>query len=145
MATVRAILEHKGRQAWTVEREATVIQAVLLMNDHKVGGLIVLDDGQIAGMFTERDLLRRVVGEQRDPARTNVADVMTAEVVCCHEETTLEEARGVMKNRRFRHLPVVDGNGQLIGLISIGDLNAQLQVEQERTILLLNEYMYGRV
>ena len=96
-------------------------------------------------MFTERDVLRRVVGERRDPAATTVADVMTVEVVCCTPETTIEEARGAMMNRRIRHLPVVDGDRRLHGLISIGDLNAWHLDTQEQTIHLLNEYLYGRV
>jgi CBS domain-containing protein len=145
MAQVREILERKGRQVWTVGRDATVLQAALLMNEHKIGALVVTDGGRIAGMFTERDVLRRIVGEQRDPARTAVADVMTTEVACCSLETALDEASGAMKNRRIRHLPVVDGDGGLLGLVSIGDLNAFHQASQEQTIFLLNEYLYGRV
>ena len=69
---------------------------------------------------------------------------MTAEVLCCTQETTVEEARGVMKNRRIRHLPVVDGGRRLQGLVSIGDLNAHEATSQEQTIYLLHEYLYGR-
>jgi len=145
MPQVLTILERKGRQVWTVGKEATVLDAANVMNHHKIGALVVTESGRIAGMFTERDVLRRVVGEQRDPARTLVAEVMTEEVVCCTPETLVEEARGSMKNRRIRHLPVVDGEGQLLGLISIGDLNAHHAGEQEQTIFLLNEYLYGRV
>ena len=145
MGRVRDILEKKGSQVWTVGPEATVLQAALLMNEHKVGAMVVTDAGRIAGMFSERDLLRRVVGEQRDPARTRVADVMSVEVVCCTPETALDEAGGAMKNRRIRHLPVVEDDGRLLGLISIGDLNAHRQADQEQTIFLLNEYLYGRV
>ena len=145
MSTVQAILEKKGRQVWTVGREATVLQAVLLMNDNKIGALVVIDGGRIDGMFTERDLLRRVVGEQRDPARTTVAEVMTQEVACCSVDTPLDEASSAMKNRRIRHLPVVDDEGRLLGMVSIGDLNAYQQADQEQTIFLLHEYMHGRV
>ena len=70
---------------------------------------------------------------------------MTMEVLCCTLETTLEEVRGVMKNRRIRHLPVVDGDHRLEGLVSIGDLNAHEATSQEQTIYLLHEYLYGRV
>jgi CBS domain-containing protein len=69
---------------------------------------------------------------------------MTAEVVCCRPETPIEEIRGSMKNRRIRHLPVVDDESHLLGLISIGDLNAQLAAIQEQTIHLLQEYVAGR-
>jgi CBS-domain-containing membrane protein len=70
--------------------------------------------------------------------------VMSAPVVCCSPETTVDEARGVMRDRRIRHLPVADADGRLLGLISIGDLNAQLQAAQEQTVFLLTEYIHGR-
>ena len=145
MATVREILANKGPQVWTVGKEATVLQAALLMNEHKIGALVVTEGGRVVGMFTERDVLRRVVGEQRDPSATPVAEVMTAEVLCCTPQTSIEEARNAMRERRVRHLPVADGEGRLLGLISIGDLNAFHQDGQEQTIFLLQEYMYGRV
>lgn len=144
MATVMAILATKGAQVLTIGPDATVLQAALLMNEHKVGALVVSAGDGIAGMFTERDVLRRVVGEQRDPTVTRVADVMTTEVACCTPETTLDEARGAMKNRRIRHLPVVEEGGRLCGLISIGDLNAHQITSQEHTIHLMHEYLYGR-
>jgi len=144
MATVREILGRKGAQVFTVGKGATVLEAALLMNEHKIGALVVIDDGQVAGMFTERDVLRRVVGERRDPTQTPVGEVMSAEVVCCTPETPIEEARGAMKNRRIRHIPVVDGARRLLGLISIGDLNAYEASDHEQTIYLLQEYLYGR-
>ncbi len=144
METVKGILAEKGGQVWTIGKDATVLQAALLMNEHKIGALVVQDQGQIAGMFTERDVLRRVVGEQRDPAHTCVGDVMTAEVVCCTPATTLDEVRSAMKNRRIRHLPAVDDEQRLVGIISIGDLNARREATQEQTIYLLHEYLYGR-
>jgi CBS domain-containing protein len=145
MGTVREILSRKGSQVWSVGKEATVLDAALLMNEHRVGALVVLEEGRVAGMFSERDVLRRVVASQRDPARTLVAEVMTEEVVCGTLETSIEEARGAMKNRRIRHLPLVDGDRRLLGLISIGDLNAHEATSQEQTIHLLQEYLYGRV
>ncbi len=145
MPTVADILARKGSQVFTIGKEATVLQAAFLMNEHKIGALIVVDEGQVVGMFTERDVLRRVVGEQRDPTKTLVADVMTAEVICCTLQTSLDEARGAMKNRRIRHLPLVDSDHRLLGLVSIGDLNAYDSSSQEQTIYLLQEYLYGRV
>ena len=115
------------------------------MTEHRIGAVLVLDGERIVGMFSERDILQRVVAEGRDPTQTRVSDVMTVEVACCTLDTTLEEARGAMKNRRIRHLPVVDGDDHLLGLISIGDLNAFQVAHQEQTIFLLNEYLYGRV
>lgn len=144
MATIREILAKKGSQVFTIGKGATVLDAALVMNEHRVGALVVIDEGQVVGMFTERDVLRRVVGERRAAADTLVADVMTTEVLCCTPETSLEEIRGVMKNRRIRHLPVVDGGRRLQGLVSIGDLNAHEATSQEQTIYLLHEYLYGR-
>jgi CBS domain-containing protein len=145
MASVRDILARKGSHVFTVGQDATVLDAALLMNEHRIGAMVVIEAGRVVGMFTERDVLRRVVAEQRDPARTRVAEVMTAEVFCCSPETTIEEARGAMKNHRIRHLPLVDGDRRLQGLISIGDLNAHAAADSEHTIYLLQEYLHGRV
>ncbi len=143
MARVRDILQRKGSQIWSIGPEATVFQASLFMTEHQVGAVLVLEQGQLIGMFSERDVLKRVVAQERDPARTTVREVMTAEVVCCSPETTLEEARGAMRDRRIRHLPVLVDN-RVVGLVSIGDLNAYLTADQEQTIFLLSEYLYGR-
>jgi CBS domain-containing protein len=145
MSTVREILARKGPFVATIGPEASVREAACLMNDYKIGSLVVTDQGVVVGMFTERDVLRRVVGESRDPDHTTVGDVMTTEVVCCTPETTIEEARVAMKERCVRHLPLVDGQGCIQGLISIGDLNAYEANSQEQTIYLLQEYLYGRV
>jgi CBS domain-containing protein len=142
--TVKSILADKGAHVWSVGPGASVLDAAVLMNEHKIGALVVLEGGRLVGMFTERDVLRRVVGEGRNPAATRVADVMTSELVCCSPETTLEEAAGVMKNRRIRHLPVLDADDRLLGLVSIGDLNARQAHAREQHIHLLNEYLYGR-
>jgi CBS domain-containing protein len=145
MATVRDILVKKGSQVWSIGPEATVLQAAQFLAEHHIGAALVLDGERIIGMFSERDVLQRVVAEVRDPLHTLVGDVMTQEVACCTPDTSLEEARGAMKNRRIRHLPVVDGEDRLLGVISIGDLNAFQVAHQEQTIFLLNEYLYGRV
>jgi len=145
MAKVSDLLAAKGNHVMTVGPDATVLDAATLMNDHQIGSLVVLDGGRVVGMFTERDVLRRVVTERRDPVATCVADVMTREVVCCTPDTTADEAASAMKNRRIRHLPVCDADGAIVGLISIGDLNARVASEQEQTICLMQEYLYGRV
>lgn len=145
MSTAKAILAKKGSTVVSVGKDATALLAAQLMNEHRIGAVVVLDHQRLAGMFTERDILRRIVAEQRDPGNTRVAEVMTTEVVCCQLATSVEEARAVMMNRRIRHLPVVDDQGQLLGLISIGDLNAYQVAHQEQTIHTLHEYLYGRV
>jgi CBS domain-containing protein len=143
MATVRDILAIKGVHVLSIGPGATVLDAALMMNENKIGSLMVMDAGRICGIITERDILQRVVVERRDPGTTPVYEVMTAEVICCQPHTSIEEARGVLKNRRIRHLPVVNDSGQLCGLISIGDLNAHESSTHEMTIHLLREYISG--
>ncbi len=144
MSQVRELLERKGSHVLTVGPAASVLRAAVLMNEHRVGSLVVVEDGRVVGMFTERDVLQRVVAGRRDPEATRVGDVMTAAVVCCSPDTTTDEARGVMRDRRIRHLPVADADGRLLGLVSIGDLNADLRAAQEQTVFLLTEYIHGR-
>lgn len=144
MATVKDILAGKGTQVLSISPKATVMDAARLMNEHKIGGLVVLRDGKAAGMFTERDILQRVVAEELDPAKTAVKDVMSTRITTCRIETTIDEARVLMRNRRVRHLPVVDAQKKLLGLVSIGDLNAYLLVEEQKANHFLQEYLYGR-
>ncbi len=144
MATISDILAVKGAHVLSIGPTASVLDAATLMNEHKVGSLLVMDAGRLIGIITERDMLQRVLVVRRDPATTAVAEAMSTELVCCHRHTTLEEARGVLKNRRIRHLPVIDGDERLLGLISIGDLNAHQANDHERTISILHDYIYGR-
>jgi CBS domain-containing protein len=145
MGTVRDILNKKGFEVCSISKEATVLEAATVMNEHKIGSVVVMEGAQVVGIFTERDVLQRVVGEQRDPGTSSVGEVMTCEVACCGLDTSLDEARYAMKTRRIRHLPVVDHDQKLLGLISIGDLNAYHTHNQEQTIFLLEEYVQGRV
>jgi CBS domain-containing protein len=145
MSTVRDILSVKGPHVLSIGPDATVLDAALLMNEHKIGSLLVMSAGRLVGIITERDILQRVVAGRREPVTTKVEAVMTAELACARPETTVDEARGVMKNRRIRHLPVLDDGDGLLGLVSIGDLNAHLSHDQELTIHILHEYIAGRV
>ena len=145
MDTVRSILEKKGRHLNTIAGQATVLTAAILMNDHKIGSLLIQYNGQLDGILTERDILEKVVATRLDPDSVRVNEVMTREVICCDEQSTLEDARSLMKNYRVRHLPVLNTAGSVIGLISIGDLNAYKVVDQEKTIFLLHEYIQGHV
>ena len=109
-----------------------------------MGALVVMEDGKVAGIFTERDVLRRVVAEERAPADLPVREVMTREVICCELETDLDEIASIMKQQRIRHIPVCGEGGKLLGMISIGDVNAHYASAQEQTIHFLNDYIYGR-
>src|SRR5436309_2138678 len=126
MATVADVLAHKGNRVYTVSPTATVLEATRRMNRHKIGALVVtsssVDDAdsctRVAGMITERDVLMRLVGEQRDAAHTLVEEIMTVDVAFCRMETSLDEVSAMMRERRIRHLPVCDADGgELRGMI----------------------------
>ncbi len=146
MATVNELLAAKGSdEVFSISKESSVLDAAKQMNLHQVGALVVTDDqGRATGIFTERDMLRRIVAEQRDPAATPVGTVMTTEIAFCRGTTSIEEAKTIMKNKRIRHLPIVGPEMKLQGIISIGDLNAYHTNNQEVTIQYLHEYIYGR-
>lgn len=143
MSAVQDILKGKGSHVYSVGSDTMVADAAIVMNNHHIGALVIVDDDRVCGIFTERDILRRVVAVRRDPDQVTVAEVMTRDVVYCRANTKIAEARSVFKNRRIRHLPVVEGNQKIIGMISIGDLNALQAYEQESTIHYLHEYLYG--
>lgn len=143
MTLIRQLLAQKGNSVWKIEGSLSVFQAALEMNRHRIGALVVESENQVVGIFTERDLLRRIVAERRNPEETLVEEVMTRDVVCCSPDTTAEEARTAMRERRIRHLPVADEEGKLVGLISIGDLNAELHASQQHTLFLLHQYIHG--
>lgn len=142
--TVREILARKGSAVSTIPASITVLEAIHLMNDQKIGALVVVDEGRMTGIFTERDVLRRVVGEERAPSKVLVADVMTTDVLCCTPRSPIDEVSRLMKDHRVRHLPVCDNDGALLGIVSIGDINAYHASDQEATVRFLNEYICGR-
>lgn len=142
MSTVQDILLKKGREVTTIAATATVLDGARLMNDRGLGGLVVIEGDRVTGVFTERDILRRVVAAQRDPTTTVIREVMTSPVASCRPETTVEECRSVMSTRRIRHLPVMDERG-LCGIVTAGDVLAFNVLEHEETIQVLNSYVYG--
>jgi len=141
MATLRDILARKGHEVISVRPSDTVLHAANLMNERSIGGLLVLEGDDTVGIFTERDVLRRVVAQGRDPAATRVADVMSAPVTICEPDLSLEDAASLMTERRIRHLPVRDA-GRLIGVVTIGDLLAYQVSEQRATIAQMTSYLY---
>ena len=144
MPTVKDVLANKGSTLHAVDSDMTVLMATQLMNEHKIGAVVVMEKGRVAGIFTERDVLTRVVAAQLPPADTLVADVMTRDVICCGSDADLDEVSAIMKERRIRHVPVCMSEGQLAGLISIGDVNAHYASNQQQHIHFLNDYIYGR-
>ena len=143
MRTVRDILARKGPDVAAVSKDASVLDAARIMNERRIGALVVTTGDQVVGIFTERDVLNRVVAAQRSANTTRVGEVMTSPCACCKPETALEECRDVMTEKKIRHLPVVDA-GRLCGMISIGDLMAAEAHNRQTTIEYMHEYLYGR-
>jgi CBS domain-containing protein len=142
MPKVQDILSHKGGDVATIEADRSVIDAAQEMNRRRIGSLVVMKGQRVVGIFTERDILVRVVAERRDPEITPVAEVMTAPVVCCVPETDLAECRAIVTNRRIRHIPIVVA-GKLMGIVTSGDILARESLECEVTLGSLSEYIGG--
>jgi CBS domain-containing protein len=142
MAVVRDLIARKGSDVVSIAPSATVLDAAKLMNDRGVGGVVVVDaNGALLGIFTERDILRRVVAAGRAPDTTRVSDVFTRDIVTCGPETQVDECASIMSTRRVRHLPVIEA-GRLHGLVTIGDVLAHRLSDQESTIQHLHSYVY---
>lgn len=144
MPTVQSILNEKATSVHTVAADATVHDAACLMNERHIGSLMVLDQDRIAGILTERDIMTRVVAASRVPEQTAVREVMTEDILSCTPGTRLSEARHVMREKRIRHLPVLE-QGRLVGMISIGDLNIAENQQLEQTIHHMEDLLTGNV
>jgi len=143
MDTVAHILKEKGSKIHKAAPGDTVLDAVERMCAEKVGALLVCDSGRPVGMFSERDLMTRVILGRKDPAATTLGEVMSLEVVYVEPGTSAAEAMAVMTERRCRHLPVAS-EGQLLGLVSIGDLVRWVSRNHEFEIRMLTDYICGR-
>ncbi len=141
MATVLDILGRKGGDVVTMAPDDSVLDAARTMNERGIGSVVVLKGSEVAGIFTERDILRRVVAEEKDPAATKLSDVMTSPVIACRPEARLEECAALFTEKRVRHLPVADEEG-LKGMITSGDILAHQIKEHEDTIEFLNSYVF---
>lgn len=142
MSLVRDVLAGKDSDVCTIGPDKTVLDAAALMNHRRIGAVVVIDGDKIVGIFTERDVMNRVVADKKDAATTMIREVMTTKVAFCEQDTTLEACRGVMTKHKIRHLPVVE-DGKLRGMISSGDILARRLQEHEETIKYLHEYMHG--
>ncbi len=143
MATVAQILASKpDRTVHTIAPAATVFEAVKLMAEKNVGALVVVEDGKVVGVVTERDYARKVALRARSSKDTPVRDVMTADVMYVPPGRTSEECMALMTENRFRHLPVLE-QGRLVGLVSIGDLVKDVISEQKFIIEQLEHYIAG--
>ncbi len=142
MPSVRDVLRRKGGGVVSVSPTTSVLEAAQLMNARTTGSVVVLEDRRLRGIFTERDVLRRIVAEQRDPAATHVGQVMTSELVTCSPDDSIETCTAVMTRRRIRRLPVIDERGQIAGVITSGDLLAWQVADQADVIEHLNTYIH---
>lgn len=141
MPHVSTLLDKKASNEITgLPSSATVLEAARKMDARHVGAMLVIDNGQLVGIFTERDLMRRVVVAERDPASVTLEEVMTSPVACAGPDTHVDEVRDVIRRQRIRHLPVVD-DGKVIGMVSIGDLNRAQQEVSEQTIQYLEQFI----
>ncbi|MGY6586722.1 MAG: CBS domain-containing protein [Wenzhouxiangella sp.] len=142
MHTIRQILSDKGADIWSVDSGQTVYEAVRYMAERGVGAVPVIDDGQLQGMFSERDYARKVILEGKASRDTLVRDVMTSPVITIAPNAMAEEGLALMTRKRIRHLPVME-KGQLVGLVSIGDLVNVVIGDQQHLIEQLERYVTG--
>ena len=140
MSELREILEGKGADVLTVDGGASVLDAVKRMVEANVGSLLVTEGGEIAGIVTERDYLRRVALEGRDDRSTPVREIMSAPLIVVTKDTSVDECMALMTDRRIRHVPVVDA-GEVVGLVSIGDLVKFRSRQQTFEIQYLTHYI----
>ena len=138
MATVDDIV--RGRDVYTVEGRQKVIEVVHFMVERNIGAVAVVQDGELAGIFSERDLMKRIVAEGRDARTTTVSDVMTPDPLVVSPDERLEDCMAVMKQHGFRHLPVCRGR-ELKGLISLRDVLLHGLVEKDGEVQMMRAYI----
>ena len=140
--TIRDVLKNKAREVWSTRPDATVYQAIELMADKQVGALPVLENGQLAGIISERDYARKIILKGRSSKETAVSEIMSSPVISVSPHTTVGECMRLVTDNRVRHLPVLE-SGRMIGMISIGDLVNWIIHEQQETIRQLEAYIAG--
>ena len=140
MVTVRQLLARKGNAVHHVDPESSVLDALRLMAQHDVGALVVLDRGDLIGLVSERDYARKVILRGKHSDETRVREIMDDKPVCVRSLQSIEDCMQLITDRRTRHLPVVE-NGQVAGLISIGDVVKAIIADRETTIDELQQYI----
>ena len=139
--SISSILNEKSSSVYYVDASATVAEAVGLMNSEKIGSVMVIKNGQYVGIFTERDVLNRVISAKLNPERTRVEKVMTSDFISVQEKSTLRETMQIMTNKRVRHLPVFKKE-KLVGMISIGDVTRKLLEINQNEAASLRQYLF---
>jgi len=142
MKLVQHLLENKGGDLISIQPDASVLDAIKLMADKGIGSLVVIENEELKGIVTERDYARKVIIKGRSSKTTQVADIMTADVITVSSDLTVNKCMAIMTKKRCRHLPVVD-DGELVGMISIGDLVQAIISDQQEEIEQLEHYIAG--
>jgi CBS domain-containing protein len=140
--SVDSILRQKPAGVWTISPERSVFEAIHEMADKEVGALLVISDGKLLGIVSERDYARKVILLGRSSKNTPVEEIMTSEVVCVSPAHTLDECMALMTKHHIRHLPVMKDE-QVVGVVSIGDVVKWIISSQEATIRHLEHYISG--
>jgi len=141
--TIASVLNNKGSRIWSIDPDATIYDAIALMAEKSIGALVVVSDGTLVGIVSERDYARKVVLQGRSSKDTHVREIMTRSVITVTPEQTVDDCMRIITNHRVRHLPVLAG-GEVKGVISIGDLVRAIIAEQAATIDHLHSYIAGR-
>lgn len=142
MGKVKNILESKGNAIYSVEPTIMVYRAIELMCEKNIGGLLIVDDGKLVGIFTERDYARKLILRGKSSKDTPISELMTSNLITVSPDTSIDDCMRVMVGRKIRHLPVLD-EGELVGLISIGDVVRHVIDEQKSIIEQLEHYITG--
>ena len=142
MLSVRNILSTKGDQLWSVSPSATVYQALEIMAEYNIGAVPVVENSKLVGIFSERDYARKVILKGKSSQNTQVSELMTTKVFYVKPQRTLQDCMFLMTDKHIRHLPVID-EGELVGIITIGDVVKGIISEQKRTIEDLESYISG--
>ena len=142
MTTLKMLLDGKGHDVWSVHPDDTVLDAIKMLAEKDIGALLVIEDDKPVGIFTERDYARNVYLKGKSSLDTAVRDIMTAPVICVGPNHSVNECMALMTAKRFRHLPVTDGD-ELIGMVSIGDLVKSIIDYQKFEIEQLEHYIHG--
>ena len=140
MKLVKHLLDSKGRDIISIVGDASVLDAIKTMAERSIGSLLVMEDGELKGIVTERDYARKVIIKGRSSQSTQVREIMTNDVCTATPDQTVNDCMTTMTERKIRHLPVIE-NGKVVGLISIGDLVQAIISDQQEEIQQLEQYI----
>ncbi len=143
MTTINHLLETKGHDIWSVSPDASVYEALKVMAEKEIGALLVIEDGELIGIISERDYARKVILKGKTSVDTPVREIMTSKVIYVLAEQSIEDCMALMTEKHIRHLPVYTGD-QLVGVISIGDVVKSVISQQEFVIEQLEKYITDR-